>query len=63
MEGVELTVKAQKDIYKYGSLEKAPITKNAKGETAKVLVTDKKGYAVSDELPFGTYSQRNENTR
>ena len=28
--GVEFTVKAQKDIDKYGSWEKAPVAKNAK---------------------------------
>ena len=62
LEGVEFTVKAQKDIDKYGSWEKAPIAKNAKGETAKVLVTDKKGYAVSDELPYGKYIVRETKT-
>ncbi|EHJ7846717.1 cell wall anchor protein [[Clostridium] innocuum] len=56
--GVEFTIKSQKDIDKYGSWEKAPIAKNAKGQTAKVLVTDSKGYAVSDELPFGSYVVR-----
>lgn len=56
--GVEFTVKAQKDIEKYGSWEKAPIAKNADGKTTKVLVTDNKGYAVSDRLPFGTYVVR-----
>lgn len=58
LEGVEFTVKAQKDIDKYGSWEKAPIAKNAKGKDAAILVTDKKGYAVSDELPYGTYVVR-----
>ena len=58
LEGVEFTVKAQKDIDKYGSWEKAPIAMNAQGKEASVLVTDKKGYAVSDELPFGTYIVR-----
>lgn len=62
LEGVEFTVKAQKDIDKYGSWEKAPVAKNAKGEDAAVLVTDKKGYAVSDELPFGTYVVRETKT-
>ena len=56
--GVEFTVKAQKDIDKYGSWEKAPVAKNAKGQTAAVLVTDKNGYAVSDELPYGVYVVR-----
>ncbi len=58
LEGVEFTIKAQKDIDKYGSWEKAPIAKNAKGKDAAILVTDKKGYAVSDELPYGTYVVR-----
>ena len=49
---------AQKDIDKYGSWEKAPVAKNAKGQNAAVLVTDKNGYAVSDELPYGTYIVR-----
>ncbi|WP_416327959.1 SpaA isopeptide-forming pilin-related protein [[Clostridium] innocuum] len=56
--GVEFTVKAQKDIEKYGSWEKAPIAKNAKGQTAAILVTDKNGYAVSEELPYGVYVVR-----
>lgn len=50
--GVEFTIKAQKDIEQYGSWEKAPIAKNADGKTTKVLVTDDKGYAVSDRLPY-----------
>ena len=29
-----------------------------KGQTATVLVTDKNGYAVSDELPYGMYVVR-----
>lgn len=58
LKGVEFTIKAQKDIEKYGSWEKAPIAKNANGETAKVMVTDEKGYAVSDRLPYGTYVVR-----
>ena len=62
LEGAEFTVKAQKDIDKYGSWEAAPIAKNAKGEEAAILVTDKKGYAVSDELPFGTYVVRETKT-
>ncbi|RGT59648.1 head-tail adaptor protein, partial [[Clostridium] innocuum] len=56
--GVEFTVKSKKDIDAYGSWEKAPIAKNAKGQTAKVLVTDKNGQAVSDELPYATYVVR-----
>ncbi len=56
--GVEFTVKAQKDIEKYGSWEKAPIAQNAKGQTAAILVTDKNGYAVSEELPYGMYVVR-----
>lgn len=60
--GVEFTIKAQKDIEKYGSWEKAPVAKNAFGEDAAVMVTDKKGYALSDELPFGTYVVRETKT-
>lgn len=62
LEGAEFTIKSQKDIDKYGSWEAAPIAKNAKGEEAAVLVTDKKGYAVSDELPYGTYVVRETKT-
>ena len=60
--GVEFTIKAQKDIDKYGSWEKAPIATNAQGKTAKVLVTDEKGYAESEELPYGTYVVRETKT-
>lgn len=56
--GVEFTVKLKKDIDVAGSWEKAPVAKNAQGERASVLVTDKKGYAISDELPYGTYVVR-----
>lgn len=58
LKGVEFTIKAQKDIEKYGSWEKAPIAKNAKGQTAAILVTDKNGYAISEELPYGVYVVR-----
>lgn len=51
----EFTIKAKKDIEKYGSWEKAPVAKNANGETAAIMVTDSKGYAKSDSLPYGTY--------
>ena len=51
----EFTIKAQKDIDKFGSWEAAPIAKNANGETAAILKTDGKGYAKSDRLPYGTY--------
>lgn len=54
----EFTIKAQKDIEKYGSWEAAPIAKNANGKTAAILKTDSKGYAVSERLPFGTYVVR-----
>lgn len=54
----EFTIKAQKDIEKYGSWEAAPIAKNANGENAAILKTDSKGYALSDRLPFGTYVVR-----
>jgi len=55
LEGVEFTIKSQKDIDAYGSWEKAPIAKNYKGHESAVLVTDAKGYAVSERLPYGTY--------
>ncbi len=58
LKGVEFTVKSQKDIDKYGSWEKAPIAKNYKGNETSVLVTDEKGYAVSERLPYGTYVVR-----
>lgn len=58
LQGVEFTVKSQKDIEQYGSWEAAPIAKKAKGQETKVLVTDQNGYAVSDELPYGTYVVR-----
>lgn len=58
LEGVEFTIKSQKDIDKYGSWEKAPIAKNYKGEESAVLVTDSKGYAISERLPYGTYVVR-----
>lgn len=56
--GVEFTVKSKKDIDAYGSWEKAPIAKNSLGKTTTILVTDKKGYAVSEELPYGNYIVR-----
>lgn len=55
LEGVEFTIKSQKDIDAYGSWEKAPIAKNYKGQESAVLITDSKGYAVSERLPYGTY--------
>ncbi len=58
LEGVEFTIKSQKDIDSYGSWEKAPIAKNCKGEESAILVTDSKGYAVSERLPYGTYIVR-----
>ena len=58
LKGVEFTIKSQKDIEQYGSWEDAPIAKNAEGKEASILVTDEKGYAVSDELPYGTYVVR-----
>lgn len=58
LEGVEFTIKSKKDIDQYGSWEQAPIAKNAQGEEAAKLVTDKQGYAKSDELPFGSYVVR-----
>lgn len=58
LSGVEFTIKSQADIQAYGSWEKAPVAKNAQGKTAAVLVTDKNGYAKSEELPYGTYAVR-----
>ena len=62
LQGAEFTIKAQKDIDEYGSWEAAPIAKNADGKTTKILVTDEKGYAVSDRLPYGTYIVRETKT-
>lgn len=62
LEGAEFTIKAKKDIDKYGSWEKAPVAKNAFGKDARVMVTDKKGHALSDELPFGIYVVRETKT-
>lgn len=56
--GVEFTIKSQKNIDAYGTWEKAPIAKNAQGKTAAILVTDKNGYALSEELPYGQYVVR-----
>lgn len=58
LSGVEFTIKSQADIQAYGSWEKAPVAKNAQGKTAAILVTDKNGYARSEELPYGTYVVR-----
>lgn len=58
LQSAEFTIKAQKDIDQYGSWEKAPVAKNANGETAAIMVTDSKGYAISDRLPYGTYIVR-----
>ena len=58
LKGVEFTIKSQKDIDKYGSWEKAPIAKNYKGEETAILITDEKGFAVSERLPFGKYVVR-----
>ena len=40
----------KKDIDKYGILEKVPIAKNYKGDSAVIMVTDEKGYA--DQIDF-----------
>ena len=58
LEGVEFTIKSQKDIDRYGSWEKAPIAKNANGEETAILVTDENGCAESERLPYGTYVVR-----
>lgn len=62
LEGAEFTIKSQKDIEKYGSFEKTPIAKNAEGKPAALLVTDSKGYAMSERLPYGTYIVRETKT-
>lgn len=62
LKGAEFTVKSQKDIDKYGSWEKAPLAKNGKGGNVATLVTDEKGYAVSEELPYGSYVIRETKT-
>lgn len=56
--GAEFTVKSKKDIEKYGSWEKAPIAKNANGKEVSILVTDNKGSAISEKLPYGEYIVR-----
>lgn len=62
LKGTEFTIKSQKDIGRYGSFEDAPIAKNAEGKTAALLVTDSKGYAISERLPYGTYMVRETKT-
>lgn len=62
LEGVEFTIKAQKDIDAYGSWEKAPIAKNANAQETAILITDEKGYAKSERLPYGTYIVRETKT-
>ena len=62
LKGAEFTIKSQKDIDRYGSFEDAPIAKNAEGKTAALLVTDSKGYAISERLPYGTYVVRETKT-
>ena len=62
LNGAEFTIKAKKDVIKAGSWEAAPIAKNANGKTAAVMVTDKTGHAVSEELPKGTYIIRETKT-
>lgn len=58
LKGAEFTIKLKSDVEKAGSWEKAPRAKNADGETAAILITDSKGYAKSERLPFGTYVVR-----
>ena len=52
LEGVEFTIKLKSDVEKYGSWENAPIAKNANAQTASKLITDSKGYAISERLPY-----------
>lgn len=54
VKGAEFTVKLKSDVEKMG-WDDAPIAKNAQGKNTDILVTDSKGYAVSNELPYGTY--------
>lgn len=54
VEGAEFTVKLKKDVENMG-WDDAPVAKNAQGKNTNILITDAKGYAVSDELPYGTY--------
>lgn len=58
LKGAEFTIKSQKDIDQYGSWEEAPIAKNANGEESAILITDERGYAKSDRIPYGTYVVR-----
>ncbi len=58
LKGAEFTIKLKSDVEKAGSWEKAPRAKNADGEIAAILVTDEKGYAKSERLPYGTYIVR-----
>lgn len=58
LEGAEFTIKLKADVNKAGSWDKAPIAKNAEGKTVAIMKTDQKGYALSDELPYGEYIVR-----
>ena len=62
LQGAEFTIKLRSDVERYGSWEAAPIAKNAQGKEAAVLVTDKNGQAVSEELPYGEYIVRETKT-
>lgn len=54
LEGAEFTIKAKRAVNEYG-YDAAPVAMNAKGEPASILITDNKGFAVSEELPYGSY--------
>lgn len=56
--GAEFTIKAQKDVEAKGNWEAAPVAFNASGKEAAVMVSDKQGYAVSEELSYGHYIVR-----
>lgn len=58
LKGAEFTIKLKSDVDKFGSWEDAPIAKNAKGKQAALLVTDEKGFAMSERIPYGTYIVR-----
>lgn len=61
LSGAEFTIKLKKDVEILG-WERAPIAKNANYEESARLITDDKGYAVSQELPYGKYLVRETRT-
>lgn len=59
--GAEFTIKLKNDVDELG-WDNAPIAKNADNEVASLLITDDKGYAISEELPYGKYIVKETNT-